>query len=404
MARKLLKRNRNRAALGRACFITTALLGGLALPAQSQEMAVDKNASTEPPLKYGPFDFLYSLRGSLVYDDNIFISHTNKQSDVIWTIAPSVTIGAGDYREQEANLLTVSYTPSFILFTDHSSNNAVDHDAQFKGQWRPGGWKFDLTQRYENYSGAVVDVGNRVNRQIYTTSLAAQYEVSPRTSVELDAHQAINNYERLNSFNEWVVGPWVDYEVMPLLKAGFGISAGFVDVTPGANQTYQQALLRVGYSLTELVDLRASAGGEVREFQGGQKDRYNPVFTIGATYRPLENTSFKLDAYRRSQTSVITVNNNYTLTGFSAGIRQVLFENYALNLTGGYENSDYTSNVKGGAANRNDNYFFTQIAADWNVLDRLTVGAYYQFRSNDSTDATHSFDNHQAGLNVGYRF
>src|SRR5205085_2724930 len=146
---------------------------------------------------------------------------------------------------------------------------------------------------------------------------------------------------------------------------------------------------------TELIDLRASAGGELREFQGGQKDRVNPVFTLGASYRPLVNTAFKLDAYRRSQSSVVLRDQNYTSTGFSAGVRQVLFENYAVNLAGGYEDADYTANVAALAANRHDKYFFTQIGLDWNPLDRLTVGAFYQYRDNDSTDSNHGFNNHQ---------
>ena len=191
---------------------------------------------------------------------------------------------------------------------------------------------------------------------------------------------------------------------MPLLRTGLGFNAGFVDVQPGANQTYQQILARASYSLTALLDLRASAGGELREFQGDQKERLNPVFTLGATYKPLENTTVKLDAYRRSQTSVVLQDQNYTATGFSAGLRQVLFEKYAVNVNGGYENADYTSNRANVAANRNDNYFFGQLELDANLMDRLTVGVFYQYRNNDSTDANRTFDNHQVGLNVGYRF
>ena len=340
----------------------------------------------------------------MMYDDNIYIS-PNKQSDVLWTITPNVMVGAGDYHEQEANFLTVAYTPSFIFFTDQTANNAIDHDAQLNGQWRPGPWKFGLQQGYQNYSGAVVDVGNRVNRQIYSTGLEATYEVSPRTSFELEGRQSINNYERLRSYNEWTVAGWVDYEVMPLLKAGLGFTGGFVDVRQGVNQTYQQVLGRVTYSLTELMDLRASAGGELREFQGNQKDRANPVFTLGATYRPLENTTFKLDAYRRSQASVLLLTDqNYTTTGFNGSVRQVLFENYALNLIGGYENSDYTSNRLGASATRQDNYYFAQFGVDWTVLDHLTVSAFYQYRSNDSSESSHSFNNNQVGLSVTYRF
>jgi len=394
--------NSRRRALTRACYLS-AIVNSLVVPGYSQETLSEKAVEASEPLKYGPFDILYGIKSSVVYDDNIYIRPT-KQADVLWTISPNVTLAAGDYLEQQANLLTLSYMPSAILFTDQTQNDALDHEALLKGQWRPGAWRLGLQQAYQNFSGAVIDAGNRVNRQIYTTTLSAAYEFSPRTSFGLDGRQGINNYDRLISYNEWVIGGWIDYEVMPLLKTGLGVTGGFLDVDQGANQTYQQILARASYSLTELIDVRASAGGELREFQGGQKDRVNPVFTLGATYRPLENTAFKLDAYRRSQSSVILQDQNYTTTGFSAGVRQLLFENYAVNLTGGYEESDYTSNRPGVSATRNDKYFFTQIGLDWNPMDRLTVGAFYQYRDNDSTDPNHSFNNHQVGLNVGYKF
>jgi len=394
---------RSGTALSRACYLT-AILNSLIVPAYAQEASpATKPESTEPPLRYGPFDVLYAIGAGAFYDDNIYIS-PNKTSDFLWTISPSMTVGAGDYREMQENAIKLEYKPSVILFTDQTQNNALDHDALLNGLWRTGPWKLGLQQGYQNFSGAVVDVGNRVNRQIYNTALSVTYEISPRTSVELDGRQSINRYQRLISFNEWSGSGWVDYEVTPLLKAGLGVTGGYVDVQHGVNQTYEQILARLTYSLTELVDLRASAGGELREFAGGQKDRLNPVFTLGATIRPLPNTSIAVDAYRRSQASVVLTNQNYTTTGFSAGVRQVLFENYVLNLTGGYENSDYTSNSRGISANRNDDYFFTRIGVDWNVLDKLTVGAFYQFRNNDSADPLHSFDNHQVGVNAVYHF
>src|SRR5258708_34985436 len=121
-------------------------------------------------------------------------------------------------------MLSLSYTPSFIFFTDQSRNNAIDHDAQFSGQWRPGPWKLVFQQVYQNYSGGVVDVGTRVNRQIYNTALEGVYELTPKTSFELDGRQSINDFKSpLRSYNEWQVAGWMDYEVMPLLKTGFGI-------------------------------------------------------------------------------------------------------------------------------------------------------------------------------------
>ena len=71
----------------------------------------------------------------------------------------------------------------------------------------------------------------------YVKAIATD-EVSPRTSFGLEGRQSVNHYEHLTSYNEWILGGWMDYEVMPLLRTGLGFNAGFVDVQPGANQSF----------------------------------------------------------------------------------------------------------------------------------------------------------------------
>ena len=363
-------------------------------------------AKEKEPLHYGPFDLLYSLRGSVIYDDNIFIS-PDKESDVIWTATPGILIGAGDYAAREENLVSLEYTPSFILFTDHSDNNAVDHEVYLNGQWRPGRLTMQLRQAFQDFSGAVIDVGGRVDRRIYTTDILGRYEISPKTDVELEGRQVISDYDRLLDYNEWLARAWADYKLTELVKLGAGVSAGWVDVSHSVNQTYQQALLRASYRVTELVDLRGSAGLEFRQFQGDQDSRTDGVFSLGGTYRPRESTTFNIDGYRRPNTSVVLLNRNYIATGISAGVRQTFAEVYAVYGSLGYENSDYVKTDSVAAPEREDNYFFGRVGMDWQPWERLTVGVFYHYRENNSTTPgpdRFDFDNHQIAMNFELRF
>lgn len=399
-----MKRHRSKR-LSKVCYLT-ALVPGLCATAYAQDLSVLEKPATlfpESARHYGPFDVLFSLRGDVLYDDNIYI-RPQKTSDLLWSAAPKISVAAGDYREREENLLTFDYSPRFILFTDHDDNNAIEHEAFLNAQWRPGPWKFRLRQGFGSYAGAVVDVGNRTDRKIYSTDLSAVYDFSPKTSLEAGASQNINDYDRLLSNNEWVARAWADYEFSPILKLGAGIRAGWQDIEGSENQTYQQGLIRASYVLSELVSVRASAGIEIREAQGHNDTKTEGVFTFGATYRALENTSFTLEAYRRPQTSVVLKNQNYVATGFSAGIHHVLFDNYGLDLNAGYENNNYNSVVPGGAATRKDNYFFVQPGVNWRVRKNLTLGAYYFYRKNDSTVDNYTFNNNQVGFNFNWQF
>lgn len=372
------------------------------LPAFAQEPVAPREELE--PLHYGPFDVRYSLRGAAMYDDNIFIS-PDKEDDLILSLTPGVLVGLGDYVTKEANLLSIEYTPSFIWFTDNSDQSSVDHELWANGQWKPGGpLTLGLRQGFQDISGAVVDVGDRVDRRIFTTDILARYELSPKTDLELEGRQTITDYDRFLDYNEWFIRGWADYKITPLVKLGAGLSAGWVDVSESVNQTYQQALVRASYAVSELIDLRASAGGERRDFQGPEDSRMDAIFSLGGTYRPRLSTTINIDGYRRPHTSVVLLNRNYISTGISAGVRQTFLQRYAVYVNGGYENADYVRTHPDADESREDDYIFGRVGADWQALDRLTLGVFYQYRKNSSSDDRFDFNNHQVALNFHLQF
>ena len=417
----------NGATAVKACCLTV-VVNGLSSAAPAQELgrnselwhthdaATQSSRLTDPwtkepetTLRYGAVDIFPFVRGNIVYDDNIYINEKNKQSDLIWALSPGVLLAAGDYRQKEENLAAVQYSPTFLLFTDQSGNNAVDHDAQARVQFHPAKWTLQLYQGFQRYSGSVADAGRRVSRSIYTTEGSARYELSPKTSVEVRGRQSIIDYDEgasapVAGYNQWEAGAFVDYWVTPKFRVGPGINAGWVDVPSSRNQTYQQLVARASYSVTEKVEFNGTLGEELREFQGDHGNRWNPVFSLGVAYKPAENTLMTLDAYRRDETSVALVNQNYTLTGFGAAVHQNFAVLYTASLAGGYYHAAYHSTAQGVSAPRRDDYFYVRVGADWNATGRFTVGAFYQFRNNDSTSTGFSFNNNQVGLNASYRF
>ncbi len=66
-----------------------------------------------------------TVRG--VYDDNIFISHTDRVSDYYFAIEPRLTLGFGDLEGRGTNYIRLDYMPSILLIVDHSNQDDVDH-------------------------------------------------------------------------------------------------------------------------------------------------------------------------------------------------------------------------------------------------------------------------------------
>ena len=71
------------------------------------------------------------MRG--VWDDNIFLNHTNKVSGYYFAIEPVITIGWGDIAGQSRSYLRIDYMPSGILFVDHSDQDAFNQFLHLRG-------------------------------------------------------------------------------------------------------------------------------------------------------------------------------------------------------------------------------------------------------------------------------
>lgn len=363
-------------------------------------------------LQWGPFEVRPYFTGSLLYDDNIRVRSANPISDVVWTLSPGVLIGGGQYDDPRGTYLTLDYRPDIVLYTDQDEFNSVDHWANFVGQKRWEKLTLGLGQAFQSGVGGYTEALNRVDRTVYVTTVRALYDLSDKTSFELNGLQNISEYNwdvteapnRVPGFNQWEGQAWMNWQATPKFNAGVGGSAGWRDVQQAVNQTYQQALVRGTYVLTDKTRFDAKVGMEFQQYQAGGDRGPQLVFDVNGTYRPWDRTLFRLGAYRRNQNSVVVAGQNYTATGFRASVRQQMWRKLAVTVTGGYEESDYYATGGTAPINRNDQYYYLGPALDYAITERWFLGVFYRYRSNDSTVPSSDFDNNQAGLRSGFRF
>ncbi|HEY4256024.1 MAG TPA: hypothetical protein VGM66_02300, partial [Candidatus Udaeobacter sp.] len=77
-----------------------------------------------------------TVRG--VWDDNIFLSHTDKVSGYYFAIEPSISIGWGDMEGRSRSYLRLDYMPSAILFVDHSNQDAFNQYLHLEAGYSTG--------------------------------------------------------------------------------------------------------------------------------------------------------------------------------------------------------------------------------------------------------------------------
>jgi hypothetical protein len=372
-------------------------------------------------LNVGPFNIRPHFVGAGFYDDNISLAPKGQGreilKDVVWSLSPGVTAAIGEFHAgKRGNYLSLDYTPTATLYTDHGEFNALDHNVRFDGGWRGSKLALGVGQSYMTGSGGFAETGGQVEREVYNTGLNAHYDFSDKTSFDLNGRQVISSFQTrnksdasagnndLDSRNEWSVEAVGDYKLSDKVKLGAGVVTGWRDIRSSPNESYQQLLARGGYLVTEKVDVSLAVGAQWSQFQGGLDEGPKFIFDLGGTWQVRERTSLSLDLFRREQSSVAFSAQSYTVVGFRASVRQTIGQKWVAGLGGGFEHSDYFETTSGASTSQDNDYWFVGPSLDYNFSDQWTVGLFYQYREKDSDDASFGFANNQAGLRTTFRF
>ena len=373
-----------------------------------------------------------TIRG--VYDDNILLSHFDRIHDWYVAIEPAITIGYGDdIVGRGGNYIRLDYAPSIFLYTEHSDDDAIQHLIRLEGQYRLGRLTLGLSQDVQILHGAHLDSstldasavaiagsinagvnGVRTNVYIYRTNAGASYDLTDRTFLSTEFHYLRDDFNTLISSDEIYGDLFFNYKYSPKLAFGIGGGGGFNTVDIGPNSTFEQGLLRVQYQLTGKIALNATAGVEVRQFDssdsvGSRGNEVSGVYEIGAVYQPFDGTVITLRGSSRVINSAIVADSDFLATNVLLGVRQRLLERVYLGFTFGYEHAHYFPTVNGvnGAASGDDNYYLIEPAVDVMVTRWFTVGAYYLYRTNDSSrppDDRFSYYENQVGLRASFTY
>ena len=380
----------------------------------------ERDATLAKFLEAGPISIRPHLYADSYYDDNLTLDRSNKREDWVFRIAPGALFGVGEFRGEKGNYVSLDYTMQGEIYTKYSEFNALDHYVIMNGGYKQSKLTLGLSQSYQIDHGKNVEAGDMIEQEIFLTLFTSKYDISEKTSVELNGRQSFVSSEQQNlhgpnadlaRINEWAVETWGNYKPTEKIMTGVGFTAGWRDIrtfdgNDSPNQSYQQLLVRGGYAVSEKVNIVGSGGFQISQFQDGDDKGPNLIFALGGSYHPLENTFLALEAYRQDVPSILYTGRNYDLTGGRFSVKQILLEKYSVSLATGYEYTDYTDVSSATAANpdRSDNYFWIRPSADYTVNERWQIGVFYQYRTKSSSDDIFDYSNNQVGLYTNYRF
>jgi len=345
----------------------------------------------------------FRVGASLVADDNVNASTFKRKSDLILSVAPTVLIQLGGGESELA--VTAIYTPAGVFFLEHSSQNSFDQVGSIEAKYHISRLTLGLHLSASSVTGSNLDVGDRVSRNSYYAGLTADYAISDKTSVELNADYSLSEYSGLLGSRGTRVECFLNYLIDPKLKVGVGGGIASLDVDAGNAQTSQQWLVHAIFSPTPKTSINVSAGGEFRQISGAPDRGPDPVFSVGAAWMPREKLTVTIDARRRTYGSAALTGQNYEATGVIAGVTGNLTHALNVSLAIGYEHDEYQSAMTGVVATRRDDYWFVRPGLDWRISPRFGVGIFYEFSTNQSSgEGSRPFDRNQTGLTANYSF
>ena len=364
------------------------------------------------------FHYLLSLTVRGVWDDNIFLSHTNKVSGYYFAIEPVITIGWGDIAGQSRSYLRLDYMPSAILFVDHSDQDAFNQLIHLEGGYSSGkltlGLAVDIAllesanlNSFYDTTGlwANTDASAPTRTNWFYTRLWANYQLSAKVSLQAELSSPIYAYP--NNISNYTIagGLYLYYDWLPKLSVGIGGTFGYTWVDdPTTDQAFEQINLRLNYQLTSKVGLYASAGVEFRQFDGNRNTYDSPVFEVGLSYNPFSGTFISFAAGRRIYPSGYLANQDFGSTYVAGRFQQRLFHRVYLGLGAGYEHSNYFATDRDVSATRDDDYWFIEPSVDVLITRWLSAGVYYLHREDSSNDDFFSWEDNQVGVRATLRF
>ncbi len=411
------------------CFRAgSPVLAQTADASSSSDKAGTAGLANVPPLALtlGPLNLHPRATVGVVSDDNLLFTSSHQESDLIWSVQPGLQAVAGDdaaliaYRDQgydplgltpgslivqppenwTGKIFTLDYAPRFKFYDQHTIYNAIDEFATVNLLWPMNKLILGFRQDYQLQSATIIEANQFATTETISTALSAAYQFGDKTSVESDFRRIGVNYDvpGLIGYTEYNTENWFNYELTESMPVSVGVLAGYDAVAAShQDQTYEQLRARVRYIFTEKLQFDASVGGEVRQYENGESDTFNPVFTLSGSYRPAERTTISLTGYEQQNAQVFN-GYNYASTGVNLDVSQGITDRFTADVSVGYYILDFQSTTPA-LANYSENYYTAHVGLQAKIIRHLTGQVYYNLTTIQPPGSGDINDN-QIGVNV----
>jgi len=360
---------------------------------------------------WGPIVAFPHILYSLTYGNGIEAQPGFNSTTWINTIAPGVLFTLGSH-------WALDYTPTFAFYSNPSFDNTIDHNVVLRGSTTYGDWNLSLSQSYVDTTQPLLETGTQAEQVAYLTALSAVWQMGSKLSTEYSVSQNFRFTPGFTSLHEWEESDWVNYEFLPQLVAGLGVTGGYNELSLGSDMPFGEINGRVTFRPGTKLSLTVQAGAEDTRFiHPAAPSTINPIFNVSAVYLIRESTTLTLSA-ARTVTPALYQNELNVTTTVTAALNLPVARNLHFNVAATYMSEPFTSIVPAPLPAgdfgvppktdlvlvRSDTRYNIRVGLTETFHTHLTGTIFYMWSDNSSSQANFSYTGNQFGLQAIYRF
>ncbi|QQL44321.1 outer membrane beta-barrel protein [Sulfuriroseicoccus oceanibius] len=352
--------------------------------------------------------FYVNLRGEVKYDDNIFLTPDNEESDTIFSLIPVVGFDSARGRVAKSSF-TAEYAPVAAFYADNSGLDYFNNNGSVALFHQMPKTTFRANADYRERSDASRFINDLVDRSIFDAGLDVSHILSGKTRLDAGAGFNASNYDddALFDYDTWDVSGAALYRATGKISVGPYVGFGQTEVSNDQpTHEFWSAGGKVDYQFTGKTRFTGTVGYETRSFSGANAadDKSTVVWNFGLDHRLTGKTKVLASIYRKDNPSMNIAGAGYEATGVVLGTTYTYSPTLSFNGGLTYEHNEYFRTVEGSTLSRDNDYWKFNVGAVWSPTDKLDLGGRVLYRLNDSTDAANEFENLQLALDATYKF
>lgn len=396
-----------------AGLLTVAALGAAATPAFA--------ASPLYQFENGASAHLL-CSGEMLFNDNLYLSSSGKDSDVILKLIPGIELSKGGEKTESSFKLTIKEDLTMYMSDDENNYQGTHANVvySFTGARLDASVSagFDMDQNTTSRDNRAYSngAGELIRYYSYYARANGSYKIGEKVTLSSGFSWSGRTYENhrdvYNNRQTYVVPVGVYHKLLTeKLRGGLTYEFRYTDLAattvqrdarknPGCQQVHFFGLSAIG-DVSEKLSANARIGYTTSDYSrrtvGSGNERENTLGFNGAlTYKASEKTSATL-AFNRDF-EIAGNGDSITSTGVALSANHRLDDKWTVNAAVDYRCDDYND------YDRRDDVYTLSAGANYSINDNLGVSARYSFQWDDSTIESMRYTNNIVTLSLNFRY